>query len=131
MSESAEVTVPVVIEPVESHVDTDTVVEDVSHIVSAPVSSTTSRGSGDEGPTSASEAPVVIIAPTLRVEQLKGNSGLLDSSFCTSEEEGFPLSDDGDGDHSGNNSSVPDYSIKIETLNDPPSEEMQKKSSRW
>lgn len=118
---------PVVIEPVESLVDGGTVVEDVSHIVSAPASSASLRGNGDEGPTSASEAPVVIIAPTLRVEQLKGSSGLLDSSFCTSEEEGFPLSDDGDGDHSGNNSSVPDYSINIETLNDPPNEEMKKK----
>jgi len=123
------VPVPVVIEPVGDSRE-GTVVEDVSqHIVSLS-SSPSSRGNGDEGPISGSEAPVVIIAPPLRVEQLKGNgSSFLDSSFCTSEEEGFhpDYSDDGDGDHSGNNSSVPDFASKIDSLIDPPSEDLQQK----
>ncbi|XP_005095717.1 la-related protein 6 [Aplysia californica] len=125
MSESTGITVPVVIEPVDS-LDSS-VVEDVSQQMGS-----TSLGSGvngDEGPISGSEAPVVIVAPTLRVEQLKGNGSIHDSSFCTSEEEGFPpdFSDDGDGDHSGNNSSVPDLALDIDALIDPPDEEQQQK----
>jgi len=127
MSESAGIAVPpVVIESVDSQesVSVSPVVEDVSHLIDNV--STAQGANGEEGPILGSEAPVVIVAPILRVEQLKGNGNLLDSSFCTSEEEGFNT-DDGDGDHSGNNSSVQDFGLNIETLIDLPPKDLQQK----
>ncbi|KAK0052037.1 la-related protein 6 [Biomphalaria pfeifferi] len=121
MSENKGVTVPVVIEPGDSLVST--VVEDVSHHLV-----TSSGGNGDEGPTLGSEAPVVIIAPSLRVEKLKSSGH--DSSFCVSEEEvggHHDYSDEGDGDHSGNNSSIPDLALDCDALIDTPDEELQQK----
>lgn len=124
MCENLGVTVPVVIEPGDNSL-VSTVVEDVSH----QMGPTSSRGNGDEGPAPGSEAPVVIIAPSLRVEKLKGNGNGHDSSFCASEEEGGggtrDFSDEGDGDHSGNNSSIPD--IPLDVLIDPPDEELKHK----
>lgn len=130
MSEKTDVTVPVVIEPQNDQLlkSYDAVVEDDAKSYDLSLT----RGNGDEGPTiSGSEAPVALTAPLLRVEQLKPRGGgNLDSSFCTSEEEygsHHEFSDDGDGDHSGNNSSIPNLVLDKDSLVDPPDEELQKK----
>lgn len=132
MSEKTVVTVPLVIEPQNDQLlkSNDTVVEDDAKRYDQPPSS---RGNGDEGPTIlGSEAPVALTAPLLRVEQLKPKGGNnLDSSFCTSEEEygsHQEYSDDGDGDHSGNNSSsIPNLALDKDSLLEPPDEELQNK----
>lgn len=114
---SMTMSVPVVKEPG----DNSAVVEDVSH--HQPVLD-------GKDPVASSDSPVVIIAPPVRVEKLKGNVSGLDTSFCTSEEEGgghLDYSDEGDGDHSGNNSSIPDLALDVDALIEPPDEEMQKK----
>ncbi|CAG5135468.1 unnamed protein product [Candidula unifasciata] len=125
MSDNTGVTVPVVIEPGECLVST--VVEDVSH----QLGQTSLGGNGDEGSTTpALETPVVIVAPPVRVDKLKGNGNNHDSSFCVSEEEGGghqDYSDEGDGDHSGNNSSIPDMVLDVDSLIDSPDEELQQK----
>ena len=74
MSESAGIAVPpVVIESVDSQesVSVSPVVEDVSHLIDNV--STAQGANGEEGPILGSEAPVVIVAPILRVELLKVN----------------------------------------------------------
>ncbi|KAK3762430.1 hypothetical protein RRG08_009821 [Elysia crispata] len=121
--------VPVVIEPSDI---VSTVVEDVSHHQPSNRSRTQTHSdpTDGKGSSASSDSPIVIIAPPVRVEKLKGNVSGHDTSFCTSEEEGggqLDFSDEGDGDHSGNNSSIPDLALDVDALIEPPDEEMQKR----
>lgn len=66
----------------------------------------------EEGPLHGSEAPTVLIAPSLRVEQLRDEDG--GSSVYTSEEEGGShVSDDGDHERSaGGDFPIPDDELR-------------------
>lgn len=66
----------------------------------------------EEGPLLGSEAPIVLVAPSLRVEQLRDEDGL--SSVYTSEEEGGShVSDDGDHERStGGDFPLPDDDLR-------------------
>ena len=66
----------------------------------------------EEGPLLGSEAPIVLVAPSLRVEQLRDEDGL--SSVYTSEEEGGShVSDDGDHERSaGGDFPIPDDDLR-------------------
>ncbi|GFO13669.1 LA-related protein 6-like [Plakobranchus ocellatus] len=125
MSNNAGVPVPVVVEPGDI---VSTIVEDVSHqqtSANAEIGQTDARDS-----VLSSDSPAVIIVPPVRVGNLKVNRSNHDTSFCTSEEEGgghLDYSDEGDGDHSGNNSSIPDLALDIDALIEPPDEDLQKK----
>lgn len=70
------------------------------------------RDRDEEGPMHASEAPIVLVAPSLRVEQLKDEDAV--SSVYTSEEEGGShVSDDGDHERSsGGDFALPDEELK-------------------
>lgn len=71
------------------------------------------RDRDEEGPMHASEAPIVLVAPSLRVEQLKDEDAV--SSVYTSEEEGGShISDDGDHERSGGT----DFPIPDDELRD-------------
>ncbi|KAK7116773.1 la-related protein 6-like [Littorina saxatilis] len=66
----------------------------------------------EEGPLHGSEAPIVLVAPSLRVEQLRDEDG--SSSVYTSEEEGGShVSDDGDHERSaGGDFPIPDDELR-------------------
>nr|KAG5695285.1 hypothetical protein BaRGS_028220 [Batillaria attramentaria] len=70
------------------------------------------RDRDEEGPMHASEAPIVLVAPSLRVEQLKDEDAV--SSVYTSEEEGGShVSDDGDHERSsGGDFAIPDEELR-------------------